>query len=137
MARGTDLLGRKDKRLPGGARIKWDDRKLEAIINITMDKKLKTAANVVSGIARKNVPVSKITRAAGQFKSWKARKPGSLKRSIRVKRSKYKGGGWLVHVGGSDTFYWFFVEYGTHQMYPNWLMRKSLRKARSRLRGRL
>jgi len=135
--RGLDLLGKHEKRLSNGAHIKWDDRELQVDISKAMNSKLKTAANMVASIARQEVPVGKITRAAGKFKSWQGRKPGSLKSSIRVKKSRFKDGGWIVTVGGRDTYYWFFVHYGTHQMYPSWFMSRALHKARSRLRGRL
>lgn len=137
MARGLDLLGKREKIIGPGARIDWDDRKLKLVISKAMNSKLRMAANVVANIARQEVPEGTIARSAGKFKSWQGRKPGSLKASIKVKKSKYKDGGWLVHVGGRDTYYWFFVHYGTHQTYPNWFMAKALRKAKARLRGRI
>jgi HK97 gp10 family phage protein len=135
MAREKKLLGKSDKRLPGGGRVKWDDRAFLAVINKSMAPKLKKSANIVADIARDDVPIGQIRRAATQFASWKGRKPGSLLKSIKVVKSKFKDGGYLVKVGGHDTYYWFFVEYGTSEMYPRWFMRGALRKAKARLRS--
>jgi HK97 gp10 family phage protein len=133
--RKDSLLGKSDKRIPGGGRVVWNDNPFLAEINKKMAPKLRQSANIVANIARDEVPIGQIMRAASQFASWKGRKPGSLLKSIKVVKSKFKDGGYLVKVGGPDTFYWFFVEYGTSNMYPQWFMSKAIRKSRGRLRG--
>jgi len=137
MARGNKLLGKSDKRLPSGGRVKWNDNPLLAEINKTMSPVLKKSADVLAGIAKDEVPVGKIDRAATKFASWKGRKGGSLKKSIKVVKSKFKDGGYLVKVGGRDTFYWFYVHYGTSTQYPTWFMWRALTKAKSRIKGRM
>jgi HK97 gp10 family phage protein len=37
---------------------------------------------------------------------------GKLLASIRVKKSKFEKGGYIVLVGGKETFYWRWVEFG-------------------------
>lgn len=148
----SELLGKTEKRIVGGGRVVWDDNPFLAVINKNMAPKLRKSANIVANIARDNVPISdpgrerkryarrkgksdKKKRTGKYKKSWQERKPGSLLKSIKVVKSKYKDGGYLVKVGGRDTYYWFFVEYGTSKMYPTWFMAKALRTAKSRLRG--
>jgi HK97 gp10 family phage protein len=135
-SRGTDLLGKKEKMLGPGAKIEWDDRQLAIEINKSMNSKLRSSAEIVADYARANINDGKIKRAATQFASWKGRKPGSLRKSVKVVKSKFKGGGWLVKVGGHDTYYWFFVEYGTSKMAPQHFMRDALRDAKARIRAR-
>ena len=45
-------------------------------------------------------------------KSWTARKSGSLRDSIKARKSKFKDGGWIVSAGNDDVFYASFVELG-------------------------
>ena len=50
---------------------------------------------------------------------------GELLASIRVKKSKFEKGGYIVLVGGKETFYWQWVEFGAD---PN-----TIKKARTAL----
>lgn len=135
MAREQTLLGKIDKRLPGGARVAWDDRAFLKVINKAMSPKLEKAANITANIARQDVPIGAIQRAASKYKSWKGRKPGSLLKSIKVRKSRFKDGGYIVSVGGRDTYYWYFVEYGTSKMGAQKFMRNAIKKAKYRIRG--
>lgn len=133
--RGYDLLGKKERMLGNGARIEWNDRQLSIDIAKNMNTNLKQDAELVAKYAREEVPVGKIKRAASKFKSWAGRKPGKLRDSIKVYKSRYKDGGYIVMVGGYDTYYWFFVEYGTSKMHPRPFMRNALKKTKYRIKG--
>ena len=79
------------------------------------DKICKRAAHIYMREAKSVAPVGQQTRTAGVTaggKSWGERSPGKLRDSIRVSKSKYKDGGWLVIIGGRDTYYWTFLEWG-------------------------
>ena len=73
----------------------------------------KESAERVEGDAKRYCPVGKWERTGGGTKTWKARKPGSLKNSIKAYKSKYQNGGWIVMAGNDDVFYARFVELGT------------------------
>ena len=47
------------------------------------------------------------------MKAYQKRTPGSLKKSIARRKSKYKGGGYIVTAGGYYAYYMRMVEYGT------------------------
>jgi HK97 gp10 family phage protein len=128
---------RKTMPIAGGGRVVWNPRPLQAVIDKAVAPALKKSAELVARLARQEVPVGTVTRAATKFASWKGRKPGDLKKSIKVKKSQFKDGGYIVMVGGRDTYYWFFVHYGTHVTYPNWFMTRALRMAKARMGGRL
>jgi HK97 gp10 family phage protein len=106
--------------LGDGAKIEWDDRQLTIDINKSMDSKLRASAELVASYARKNVGIVS----------------GKLRKSIKVEKSKFKDGGYLVKVGGHEdrTYYWFFVEYGTVDMLPTWFMRWAIRQAKAKIR---
>lgn len=128
------LLGHKTKQLPNGGRVDWDDRLFYKVVNKRMGTKLKKLANIVADDARGNVPIGDIERAATTFKSWAGRKPGNLLRSIQVRKSRFIDGGYIVRVGGRDTYYWFFVEYGTSKMRPYAFMRNAVKRSKHRAR---
>ena len=59
----------------------------------------KRGAQIVAKDARRRCPVD----------------TGDLVNSIRVKKSKYKDGGYVVLTGGGGTFYWRWVHYGANK----------------------
>jgi len=59
----------------------------------------KRGAQIVAKSARSRCPV----------------KTGALVNSIRVKKSKFEGGGYIVLTGGKDTFYWRWIHYGANK----------------------
>ena len=114
------------------SRFEWEKiEKTLGWVNKETGPLLKAAAERVAVDARNNVPKGTISHGAykigykskrtGRRKrsvgaSWTARKAGSLQESIRVGKSKFVRGGYLVYVGGIangiDTYYWKFVELG-------------------------
>ena len=71
-------------------------------------------ANRVYREARRRCPIGKRKRYVSATEpSWKSSKPGRLKNSIKVYKSKYKDGGYIVIAGNYDAFYARFVELGT------------------------
>ena len=72
------------------------------------------AAKNMTRQARDLCPVGNvIVKSSGA--TWKSRSPGTLKRSIKAYKSKFKDGGWIVMAGDSDAFYARFVELGTRK----------------------
>jgi len=97
------------------AKIEWYDRQLMAELKPLFDKMEKAAARRVAAGARRRCPVwdGEERQITAGDKTWKARKRGALRDSIRVSPSKYKDGGYLVIAGNYDVFYASFVELGT------------------------
>ena len=101
------------------------DRNLEKLVE-------KKAAENIEKRAKTLCPVGKtITTSSG--KSWKSRKPGTLKRTIRARKSKFKNGGWIVSAGSNDAFYAGFVELGTKRMSAKPYLRPALHVERHKL----
>lgn len=94
------------------------------------DKTCKKAAHIYMRAAKAACPVGKVERqiAAAAGKSWGIRRPGNLRESIRVAKSRYKDGGWLVLIGGYDTYYWSFVEWGTWHIPDSYKYRNFMLK---------
>ena len=102
----------------GRFRIDWyADEVMKAISDMTYAEE-RDAAERLARRARRYVPVGKQVRATPFYgKSYQSRFPGTLKRSIRIIKSKYPGGGFVV-VAGHDAgqgpaYYAHFVEFGT------------------------
>ena len=100
---------------PDGTIIEWH---ADAVLNDAksiVENLEKTTAKEIAAEAKARCPVwegeeRKIGRGD---KTWKARKRGALRDSIRAEPSKYRDGGWLVLAGNYDVFYASFVELGT------------------------
>jgi HK97 gp10 family phage protein len=84
-------------------------------------KETKKSAGVIANEAKRLCPVGRVSKPAQRtaYKrmgavgaSWTERKPGSLKNSIRVRKSKFEDGGHIVLVGNVDSYYWRWVELG-------------------------
>lgn len=98
-------------------KIVWNSKKIIDEINAKKEIAAKKIAAQIKKSAQELCPVGEWERnvaAKGRYKgkSWTARKPGTLKKSIRYKKSKYKDGGCIVTAGGLDAFYASFVELG-------------------------
>lgn len=72
----------------------------------------KESADRVLKRAKKYVPVGKKRIKSDVI--WRRRIPGSLRRSIKVKKSKFQEGGYIVRAGNERRiFYAHWVEFGT------------------------
>ena len=98
----------------GRFKIQWyGNEVLAEIAAMTADEE-KAAAERVLKRARKKVPVGKkIVATPFGGKAYQSRYPGRLRASLRIERSKFKDGGWLVYAGSELAYYARFVEYGT------------------------
>ena len=99
----------------GNAEIEWHANTILNDARVIISRLEKKTAKKIAAKAEARCPVwdgekRKIT--AGD-ESYKARKPGSLRDSIKAYPSKYKNGGWIVMAGSYDVFYASFVELGT------------------------
>jgi len=96
-------------------KIQWyADDVIKAIREMTYEEEKAAGERIIKRV-KKNVPVGKrIVAAPFRGKSWQSRYPGRLKASIRLKKSKYRGGG-FVAIAGDDynIYYAHWVEYGT------------------------
>lgn len=77
-------------------KLEWNDKEVIRDVDKIIDKVSKEGAEKVAADARRLVPV----------------KTGALKKSIKVSKSKFEGGGHVVSAGGGDLFYASFVELG-------------------------
>ena len=111
---------------------KWMGNKVSKAIRDALDEVLRETAKVVEDKAKMYCPVmgEKYRRGIPKgAKSWAARKPGALRDSIIMKKSKYKKGGYIVRAGGKDTFYARFVELGTYKMQGRPFLRQATKEA--------
>lgn len=110
----------------GRFQIKWHAARVLKEMDTMVAVEEKDAARRIMLRVLKKVPVRQKryghSRGLWNFsnyrhgKSWKTRAPGRLKRSVRMAKSKYKDGGYLVlagRYGGSLPYYAYWVEYGT------------------------
>ena len=72
----------------------------------------KQSAERIAEDAIRNCPVGEWERAGSVWSVFKTNKPGSLRDSIKVRKSKYKDGGYVVSAGNKEVFYASFVEMG-------------------------
>lgn len=95
--------------------VKWYDKELIRDLKPLVEKLEKAAARRIAAGARRRCPVwDGEERQIGRGDAtWKARKRGALRNSIRMEKSKYKDGGYIVLAGNYDVFYASFVELGT------------------------
>jgi len=108
---------------------------------IEMDKKFKNAvekkaAQNIEKQAKQFCPVGKTIKTSSG-KSWQSKAPGTLRNSIKARKSKFKGGGWIVTAGSHDAFYSGFVELGTKKMTASPYLRPALHIESHKLTGHL
>jgi hypothetical protein len=107
----------------GRFQVKWYAGRILKEMGAVVATEEKDAAQRVMLRVKKKVPVRQKSyghsRSIWNFsnyrhaKAWKTRSPGRLKRSIRMAKSKFKGGGYLVFAGGAIPYYAYWVEHGT------------------------
>ncbi|MCK5605438.1 hypothetical protein KAR91_26335 [Candidatus Pacearchaeota archaeon] len=106
-----------------GMRAKWNDKAVMTAINYGLRGGEKRAAKLVAMRAKSSTLFTD--------------RSGTLRRSIRAVKSRYKGGGWLVMAGGrgfwGDAWYAAKVELG----WSNASARPFLRGARVASLGRI
>jgi len=98
-------------------RLEWNDEEVLRDIGKITGKVEKKGAQRVVRDARRYCPKEKgFYLGGGKTDKW-GNRPGSARASIRIQKSKFKGGGYLVMAGGKgpwgDPFYVPFVELGT------------------------
>lgn len=103
--------------------VKWYDEEFIAAVNVTVRKDITKGLKVVQKAAKARCPVgieerfvAKTGKHAG--KPWTARRPGTLKKSIRTRMSKKKKlSGQVIAGGRSSTkltaYYALIVEVGS------------------------
>lgn len=108
------------------------------IIRKAVDEGLLASALFVRKKADQLAPVGKwkrpiYTKGGARGKTWTARRPGQLKRSGEVYKSKFKHGGALVQYGSFNAFYGFMEHWGT----TNWRSKKKVGGSEFLKRGAL
>jgi hypothetical protein len=101
----------------------WNPEKFDQEFANASMVRLRKAAEVIAGKARSKCPVGTISRPVAQKgkyagKSWTARKPGALKKTIRVVEKHDQHGKPIaagrdirVYAGNYDVYYAKIVEY--------------------------
>jgi hypothetical protein len=114
--------------------VQWFGKINIAHVLAVAKKSEKETAERIAADAISNCPVGEWERDGGGLDSWKARKPGSLKASIRVEKSKFEDGGYYVMAGDKDIFYAHFVELGVpaHAIPKDPFLRNAAKKERKR-----
>ena len=98
----------------GRFNIKWHANEVLAEISGMTKAEEKAAAERVLKRARKKVPVGRrVVVTPFHGKRYQSRYPGRLKASLRVAKSKFPDGGYVVFAGNKLAYYARFVEYGT------------------------
>ena len=95
--------------------VKWYGKELITRLRPLIAQLEKESAHIIERDAKRKCPVwrGEERKLMPGDKTWKARKRGALRDSIRAVRSKYRKGGWIVSAGNYDVFYAAFVELGT------------------------
>ncbi len=116
--------------------VKWYGNELLGMVRKRNRKALSAAGRLIKSRARRLAPVGMEVRAApAGGPAWKARTPGSLKKSIRSKLVK-KGTGVQVIAGNYLVFYAKWVEFGTHKMAAETYLRAALEQSAGEVRQR-
>ncbi len=98
----------------GRFKVEWIGDQVLATISDMTDEEEKAAAERVKKRALRYVPVgTRIVATPFRGKAAQSRYPGRLKSTIRIEKSKFKDGGYLVWAGSDLAFYAPFVEFGT------------------------
>jgi len=108
------------------------------VIQEAVDKSTLSGAHFVKQKADQFVPVGKIKRSVykkGKAKgqSWTWRRPGQLKRSAQVFKSKFAGGGGVLMYGSFNVFYGFMRHWGTKKVKAAPWLKKAEEAAASQI----
>ena len=95
----------------------WDKAIIEKLA-VKLDSDIEAAAELVAEEARSLVPVE----------------TGALRDSIRVKKSKFKNGGYLITAGGPGAKHVNLVELGTYKMDKKPFLRPALHNKEAQIR---
>jgi len=94
------------------ARIEWHGDHFIVAAEVASDDVTRWGAQKILKDARRFCPVGTMERAPKTMrKSWTGRSPGTLKNSIKIKKSKYSG--YIISAGDYNAYYARFVELGT------------------------
>jgi len=100
-------------------RLDWRDREFLEVVGDALEPTTERVAEELAEDMERHAPVSKYEKPGNKY----GNRPGTLRDSIRVYKSKYRHGGHTVFIGGKgfwgDAFYWHFVVLGTHRSDPN------------------
>ncbi len=101
--------------MAGKIKVEWNSKAVMQALKEMTEFEEERAAKRVWAWAIKNVPIGKITRIPkGNAKEWAKRIPGTLLKSIKIFKSRFKEGGQLVWAGNTFLVYYaHFVEFGT------------------------
>lgn len=99
----------------------WDANPTLKQIDGEVTKRLATCARSVMGDAQRICPV----------------KTGKARESIKMFKSKFKDGGWVIRGGGGDTYYFTFLELGSVRHYPKAPLRTALQRNASKIKETL
>jgi len=98
----------------GRFQVKWYAGAILKEMGAVIAVEEKDAANRIRQRLYKKVPVGTQTKKKySHGKQWQTRRPGRLRSSIRMAKSKFRDGGYIVLVGGRLPYYAYWVEKGT------------------------
>jgi HK97 gp10 family phage protein len=107
-------------------RLDWYDKQFLKLLDKKLEIATRNGAEEVADEMRRRCPVSRFERAGNKY----GNRPGTLRDSIRVKKSRYPEGGHMVLIGGKgpwgDAFYASFVIFGTAYIDKNLFPHKAL-----------
>jgi len=107
----------------GGVLIVWNDKEVLRVVDRELKEATKEGAEIVAASAQRRVPV----------------KTGDLKRSIKVKESKFEDGGHIVGAqfkGDYKKYYASFVELGTFKDRAQPFLRPALHGSKRKIQKR-
>jgi hypothetical protein len=118
---------------------KWYITETLNLVREVADYNYEEAAKRVYEKAKKRCPVGEWERKMHSGKTWTARKPGTLRDSIKLRKSKYPDGGYAVTAGSYDVFYASFVELGVpaHHIPKDPFLRGPLAQEKRKIRAKL
>ena len=107
--------------------VEWHGEIILKQVQAVAELSEKASAERIEKEAIEDCPVGEWERSITGGKTWKARKPGYLRDSIKARKSKFKDGGWIVSAGIDDVFYASFVELGVpaHDIKKRPFMRRA------------
>ena len=109
----------------GRFQVKWYAGAILKEMGAVIATEEKAAATRILQRLKKKIPVGRRTKSTYTHgKHWQTRRPGRLRSSARMAKSKFKEGGYIVLVGGRLPYYAYWVERGTIFTYRQKFGRK-------------